>query len=63
MVDTETASGPGEHGTLRERAVDNIRILRDLCDGMEYQLQFNHHHYFRRWNGKGQYSWALSAIV
>ena len=39
IVDTEAASGPGAHGTLRERAVDNIRMLRDFCDGMEYQLQ------------------------
>ena len=30
MVDTEAASGSGS--TLRERAVDNIRKLRDLCD-------------------------------
>ena len=43
MMDTEAASGPGGRGTLRKRAVDNIRTLRDFCDGMEYHLQFDDH--------------------
>jgi hypothetical protein len=30
----------GNNGTLRERLVDHIKTLRDFCDGLEYQIQF-----------------------
>jgi len=53
MVDKEAASGPGEHGTLRERAVDDIRMLRDFCESMEYQLQFDDYQIFQTMEREG----------
>jgi len=42
VVDME-ATRPGECKTLRERVAEDIRILWEFCDGMEYQLQFDDH--------------------
>jgi len=44
---------PREHGTVREQAVDDIRMLRDFCDGMEYRSQFDDHRIFQTMGREG----------
>jgi hypothetical protein len=53
LVDIEEASGLGERGMLRERVVEDIRMLRDFCDGLEYQLQFDDHRMFQTMEREG----------
>jgi hypothetical protein len=31
----------GKNSTLRERLIDRVKTLRDFCDGLEYQIQFD----------------------
>lgn len=33
----------GASGTLRERMLEAVALLRNLADGLEYQVQFNDH--------------------
>ena len=40
IIDMETTPWECDGGTYRERLVDNITTIRDFCDGLEYQLQF-----------------------
>ena len=40
IVDTEATPWECGGGTYRERLADNIDTIRDFCDGLEYQLQF-----------------------
>jgi hypothetical protein len=39
IVDTEATIWAGE-GTYRERMVENVKTIRDFCNGLDYQLQF-----------------------
>lgn len=41
IVDTEATICAGEGGTYHERMVTTIKTIRDFCDGLEYQLQFD----------------------
>jgi len=36
IVDTEVTPWACDGGTYRERLVDNIKIIQDFCDGLEY---------------------------
>jgi hypothetical protein len=53
LVDTEVASGVGSRGTFRERAIEDIQMLRDFCNGLEYQLQFDDHRMFQTMEREG----------
>src|SRR5882724_1418046 len=47
------ATRPGERETLHERVAEDIRILWEFCDGMEYQLQFDDHQMFQTMEREG----------
>jgi hypothetical protein len=53
LVDTEADAGLEGHGTLCERAIEDIRTLWDFCDSLEYQLQFNDHRMFQTMEREG----------
>jgi len=53
MVDTEATSKPRERETLSEWVVEDIQVLWDFCDGMEYQLQFDDHRMFQTMEQEG----------
>jgi hypothetical protein len=40
VVDTQPALWAGDGSTHHERLTDTITTIRDFCDGLEYQLQF-----------------------
>jgi hypothetical protein len=40
LVDTGPNTMMGGEGTFRERFAENIKTLREFCDGLEYQIQF-----------------------
>ena len=40
LVDTEGRSGAMDKATIKEKMVNYIQIIRDFCDGLEYQVQF-----------------------
>jgi len=43
LIDMEPMMAVGDHGTFRERLTEHIRTIRDFCDGLEYQLEFEDH--------------------
>ena len=40
LVDMEERGGNGEKKTYKEKMEDYIHLIRDFCDGLEYQIQF-----------------------
>jgi hypothetical protein len=43
LIDTEPGLAIGDRKTLRERFSEYIGTIREFCDGLEYQLQFEDH--------------------
>jgi hypothetical protein len=53
LVDTGAGISATDCSTLHEWAVENIQMLWDFCNGLEYQLQFEDHRMFEtmEWEG------------
>jgi hypothetical protein len=42
-IDTMTALATADRGTFHKCFNEHIKTIRDFCDGLEYQLQFEDH--------------------
>jgi hypothetical protein len=64
--DTKTVSGVSQCwvGTFRERQADRIKTLRDFCDGLEYQIQFEGQRMLATVEREGaRLDWPITASV